>query len=210
MRLYYHAGACSTSNLIALEEAELSYEAIPVDLSDPHSPATAHVKELNAMAQLPVLVLDDGTVLTQNVAILPYIADLAPEKSLFPPRGRLERVQAESWLSFIAADLHTAFATEYAWTLIWDRNSPEWENAQQFWMQRLDRRLKVLDDRLAHHDFIAGSSFTVIDAYALIVLNWAEPTGFSISSYENIMRYLKRLNERPAVQRVMKREGLSG
>ena len=209
MKLYYHAGACSTSNLIALEEAELSYEAIPVDLTDSLSPITARVKKLNPMVQLPILELDDGTALTQNVAILPYIADLAPEKSLFPPQGRFERVQAESWLSFIAADLHTAFATEYAWTLIWEKNSPEWEKAHSFWMQRLDRRLKVLDERLTRHDFIAGAGFTVIDAYALIVLNWAQPTGFSLSSYENIVRYLKRLNARPAIQRVMKREGLS-
>lgn len=104
--LYYHRGACSTSNHFALEEAGVDYQAIEVHLDRKDDPIAIKVRELNPMAMTPVLVLEDGTVLTQNAATLAYIADLVPEKKLLPPRNTIERAQAESWLSFIASDLH--------------------------------------------------------------------------------------------------------
>src|SRR5690606_30602591 len=104
--LYYHRGACSTSNHFALEEAGVKYHAIEVHLDRPDDPIAIKVRELNPMAMTPVLVLADGTVLTQNAATLAYIADLVPEKKLLPARNTIDRAQAEGWLSFIASDLH--------------------------------------------------------------------------------------------------------
>lgn len=104
--LYYHRGACSTSNHFALEEAGIDYQAIEVHLDRLDDPIAIKVRELNPMAMTPVLVLEDGTVLTQNAATLAYIADLVPEKKLLPARSSIDRVQAEGWLSFVSSDLH--------------------------------------------------------------------------------------------------------
>ena len=88
--LYYHVGACSTANHFALEEAGVEYEAIPVNLRALDDPLAIKVRALNPMAQTPTIILDDGMVLTQNAATLPFIADLAPEKRLFPSAGTTE------------------------------------------------------------------------------------------------------------------------
>lgn len=86
--LYYHRGACSTSNHFALEEAGIDYQAIEVHLDRLDDPIAIKVRELNPMAMTPVLVLEDGTVLTQNAATLAYIADLVPEKNYFLPEAQ--------------------------------------------------------------------------------------------------------------------------
>lgn len=135
--LYYHRGACSTSNHFALEEAGVEYEAIEVDLKVLDDPLVIKVRALNPMAQTPVLVLADGQVLTQNAAILPFIADLAPEKELLPRQGTIERAHAESWLAFIASDLHPIIM-EYAYASLPD-NDADRAKSRRLYEDRVER-----------------------------------------------------------------------
>lgn len=203
--LYYHRGACSTSNHFALEEAGVDYEAIEVHLDRLDDPIAVKVRTLNPMAMTPVLVLDDDTVLTQNAATLAYIADLAPEKKLLPARGTIERAQADSWMSFVASDLHPTII-EYIYKALPETEDQK-EKTQAFYDKRVTRRLKVLDDRLADRDFILGDQYSVIDGYALVVLNWSVPAQISLEAYPNIKRYMARIEARPIIQHVRALEG---
>lgn len=203
--LYYHRGACSTSNHFALEEAGVNYQAIEVHLDRTDDPLAIKVRELNPMAMTPVLVLEDGTVLTQNAATLAYIADLVPEKKLLPARNTIERAQAESWLSFIASDLHPTII-EYIYKAL-PATDEEKSKIRGLYEKRVARRLKVLEDRLADRDHILGDQYSVIDAYALIVLNWSVPARVDMDPYPNIRAYMERLEARPAIRRVREAEG---
>lgn len=203
--LYYHRGACSTSNHFALEEAGVEYEAVEVDLAALDDSLAIKVRALNPMAQTPVLVLDDGQVLTQNAATLSFIADLAPRKALLPERGTIERAQAESWLAFIASDLHPTII-EYVYpSLLAD--AADRAKSRRFYEGRVDRRLTILEDRFASEDFVLGNQYSVIDGYTLIVLGWSEPARLSLEAYPNIRNYMARVEARPAVQRVRQIEG---
>ena len=203
--LYYHRGACSTSNHFALEETGVEYEAIEVDLAARDDPLAIEVRALNPMAQTPVLVLDDGQVLTQNAATLPFIADLAPQQALMPPRGTVERAQAESWLAFIASDLHPTII-EYPYASLPDSEADQ-ANVRKFFQDRVGRRFKVLEDRLASGNFILGDRYSVIDGYALVVLKWSQPAKLSLEGYPNIQAYMSRIEARPAVRHVREVEG---
>ena len=203
--LYYHRGACSTSNHFALEEAGVDYRAIEVHLDRLDDPIATRVRELNPMAMTPVLVLEDGTVLTQNAATLAYIADLVPEKKLLPARNTIDRAQAESWLSFIASDLHPTII-EYIYKAL-PATEEEKEKTKALYDKRVARRLKVLEDRLAERDYILGDQYSVIDGYALIVLNWSVPAQVALDPYPNIRAYMERLEARPAIRRVREAEG---
>jgi glutathione S-transferase len=203
--LYYHVGACSTSNHFALEEVGVEYEAIPVNLRALDDPLTSKVRALNPMAQTPTLVLDDGTVLTQNAATLPFIADLAPEKKLLPARGTIERALAESWLSFIASDLHPRLV-EISWVKSEEDDAVK-ARLRKLYEARVARPLKVLEDRLAGRDFILGDQYSVIDGYALIALGWSVPAALSLEAYPNILAFMERVEARPVIQRVRKLEG---
>src|SRR5437870_2124852 len=103
MKLYYSAGSCSTSCHISLEESGLKHEAIGIDWDNQSDPNIALVTKLNPLGTLPVMVVENGKTLTQNIAIHTYVADLAPHSNLLPPSGTFERAEAMQWLSFVAS-----------------------------------------------------------------------------------------------------------
>lgn len=202
--LYYHVGACSTANHFALEEVGVEYEAIPVNLKALDDPLAMKVRALNPMAMTPTIVLDDGTVLTQNAATLPFIADLVPGK-LFPARGTVERVQAESWLAFIASDLHPRIVEVY-W--VWSEDDEAIQaRLRKTYEERVERPLKVFEDRLADRDFILGDQYSVVDGYALVALGWSVPSELSLDPYPNILAFMQRVEDRPVIQHVRQLEG---
>ncbi len=206
MKLFYSAGSCSTSCHITLEESGLKYEATEVDWDKPG--ATEEVAQLNPLGTLPVLKTDNGTTLTQNIAIHTHIADQAPEKGLLPPTGTLERATVMNWLSFVCSDLHKAFSPLFAL----ERISPDKnvQHAVRTWATgEVKGYLSFLDKNLTGKDYLTGKTFTVADAYAFVVVNWTQWVGISIEEYKNLKIYLARVAERPAVKKVWKEEGLA-
>jgi glutathione S-transferase len=203
--LYYHRGACSTANHFALEEAGVDYEAIEVDLKAQDDPLAIKVRALNPMAMTPVIVLDDGTVLTQNTATLPFIADLAPEKNLFPARGSAERNQAERWLGFVASDLHPRMVEVY-W--VWaEAEEAARTRLRKYYEDRVALPLKILEDHLAEKDFILGDRYSVIDGYAVVALGWSVPCQVSLDPYPNIRAFIERVEARSVIRHVRRIEG---
>lgn len=202
--LYYHVGACSTANHIALEETGVEYEAISVDLKAETDPVAIRVRALNPMAMTPTIVLDDGRVLTQNVATLPFIADLVPGK-LFPARDTSDRIEAEQWLGFIASDLHPRMVEVY-W--VWsEKDEAVRSRLRKYYEARVALPLKVLENRLDGRNFILGDQYSVIDAYALVALGWSVPCGLSLDPYPNVRAFIERVEARPVVRRVRELEG---
>jgi glutathione S-transferase len=101
MKLYYFAAACSQASNIALREAGLKFELVKVDRHTNKAADGLDFKEVNPKGYVPALTLDSGEVLTENVAVLQYIADRNPASKLAPPAGTLERYRLMEWLSFI-------------------------------------------------------------------------------------------------------------
>src|SRR6476659_9820220 len=107
LRLFYAPNACSLSPHIALREAGLPFALERVDfmrnkrLADGRS-----LGDVNPKGCVPALLLEDGQLLTEGVAIVQYIADRAPEKALAPAPTTFERVRLQEWLNFIAMDIH--------------------------------------------------------------------------------------------------------
>ncbi|HVY60504.1 MAG TPA: glutathione S-transferase family protein, partial [Planctomycetota bacterium] len=206
MKLYYSAGSCSTSCHITLEEAGLRYEAIEVDWDKPGD-LTKLVAELNPLGTLPVFHTDDGKQLDQNIAIHVYAADRAPAKNLLPPAGTLERAQALNWLSFVAADLHKAIGGMFSIPSISEDKGVQ--AAVRTWMAgRANDHLQYVEQKLGGNDYLMGKQFTPADAYAFVVINWTKYLDIPLAPYKNIQAYLGRIAARPAVQRVLKAEGL--
>src|SRR6185437_4251773 len=110
MKLYYMEGACSLAPHLVLEELGIPYETqlLSRDRGDLDKP---EFLKLNPMGAVPVLVLEDGNPLPENVAILPYLADLGASrgKKLIPAPGSPERVRCMEWIGFLATDVHKSF-----------------------------------------------------------------------------------------------------
>ncbi|MBS0506268.1 MAG: glutathione transferase GstA [Proteobacteria bacterium] len=200
MKLYYSPGACSLSPHIVLHEAGLAYEAVLASTKTHKLPDGTDFYTINPLGYVPVLELDDGTRLREGPAIVQYLADQAPQKSLAPANGTLGRYRLQEWLNFIATEIHKGFGPLFA------PNTPEVYKPMV--LERLRARLQWLDGELAGKQYLMGEQFCVADAYLFTVSNWAQYVGLDISHLKNLVAYRERIAARPAVQTAMKAEGL--
>ena len=152
MELYFAPLACSMSARIALNEAGAASNLIEVDTQAGRIVATGEdYRAVNPLGYVPALKLDDGTVLTENSAILQYIADHYPEAQLAPPASdRVGRAKLRQWLSFIGAELHKGLMTP----LLGDKTPAE---VKAWTLNKYAPRLAYLDAQLKDREFSARS-----------------------------------------------------
>ena len=92
MKLYYKPFACSLTQHILLIASKLDFDIERVDLKTKKTEHNHNFYDINPRGQVPTLVLNDGTVLTENIAIAQYIADSAPDAKLIAPVGKPEQI----------------------------------------------------------------------------------------------------------------------
>jgi glutathione S-transferase len=197
MKLYYRSGACSLASAISLLEAGLKFELVKVDRHTQKTADGLDFNQVNPKGYVPVLRLDDGEVLTENVAVLQYIADRNPAAKLAPPFGTMERYRLVEWLAFINSEVHKAFSP------LFRKDAPE--EIKQYTRKNLAPRLEYLQRILANRNFLMGEQFTVADAYLFTVLSWSVYVEVDIGP---LKRYVERIGARPHVIEAMKAEGL--
>lgn len=190
MKLYYFPGACSLAVNIALREAGIDFELVRVDLATQMAGDGSKYRSVNPKGYVPALRLDDGRVLTENVAILQYVADLKPQSHLAPPAGTFERYRLMEWLSFINSELHKGFSPLFA------DHAPE--ALRTFVLDRLFKRFDYLQSVL-QSPFVLNGQFTVADAYLFTVLGWAAEVGVRLERWPALTRYQQHIGERPWV-----------
>lgn len=201
MKLYYLPGACSLSIRIALNELNLPFEGIKVDVRTGKTEAGADYRAINPKGYVPALELDDGTVITENPAILQYLADQHPAAGLAPAPGSIERVRLQEALNFISAELHKAFSPYFG---------PALEGEEKAKVEaKVNRRISDVERVLADdRPFLLGERFSVADAYLFVVLNWSNVVGVNLDDWPKVAAFLSRVAERPAVHQSLVQEGL--
>ena len=201
MKLYYLTGACSLASNIALRDAGLKFELVKVDRNTRKAADGLDFNEVNPKGYVPVLTLDNGEVLTENVAVLQYIADRNPGAKLAPAAGTMERYRLMEWLSFINSEIHKSFSP------LFNPGMPE--EGKQIYRDRLANRFGFVNGELAGKDYVMGDHFTVADAYLYTVTRWAKPMAIDLTGFPNLVAFLERVSARPAVQEALKHEKLS-
>lgn len=200
MKLFLKPGACSLASHIVLEEIGRPYETEAVDLAKKLTASGADFWAINPKGYVPALLLDDGDLLTEGPAILQYLADLAPELNLAPANGSKARYQLQSWLAFIATEVHKNFTPFFN-----PAATPEMKEQAR---ANLQRRLGYVNDQLAGGDFLMGSTYSVADAYLFTVVGWAKYIQLDLSAWPHLIAFQARVAARPATQRALKAEGL--
>ncbi|MGE5514847.1 MAG: glutathione transferase GstA [Bacteroidota bacterium] len=200
MKLFYSPGACSLAAHMVAYEAGLALDLVKVDLSSHKTETGEDFFAINSKGYVPALRLADGAVLTENQAVLPYLADQAPQSGLMPAAGGLERYRVQEWLGFIGTELHKNFGP------LW--NPAAAEAAKDAARAMLAKRFAWLDAQLADRAYLMGETFTVADCYAFVVLAWTGYHKLDMTPYPNLRAYQARIGARPAVQRALADEGL--
>lgn len=194
MRLYFSPLSCSLACSITAAEAGVSIEREQVDLR--RKKLKRHGTNYLTIApkgQVPALLIDDGSLLTEVASVLLYLADRAPESGLAPREGTLDRYRVVEALSFVGTELH-----KHGFYPIFAPDSPP-EAKRHATETSLPRKLALLEERLRGRDFLVGASFTVADAYLVTVLNWTHFAPVSLAAYPELSRYLALHLARPKV-----------
>jgi glutathione S-transferase len=199
MDLYFSPLACSLASRIALYEADADADARFIEV-DPKTKRTMTGDDYRAIYPLglvPLIRLDDGSLLSENAAVLQYVAARYPGADL-GGRDDLERARLQQWLCFIGTELHKALFIP-----LFDQGLSEDAKARA--RDKSESRFAFLDNHLRGRDFLLDR-FTVADAYLYTVLNWTGSTKVDLTPWPAIAAYHKRMQARPSIAKAFKEE----
>ena len=193
MKLYFAPGACSLADHISLHEAGLAFEHVKVDLKAKKTADGADFTTINPKGYVPALTLDSGETVTENIAILDWIAHQAPA---LKPKGELGHTRLLETLGYISTEVHKSFAPFFQ-----GASDEEKKKAGD----KITKRLSLLADHI-DGDYLFGSDFSVADAYLFVMLMWAKKNELSLP--EPLPAYFERVKARPSVAKAFEHEGL--
>ncbi len=202
MKLYTKPGACSLADHIVLRWTGTSFELQVMDATSLKSPAYL---KLNPAGAVPVLEVDDW-VLTQNAAILGYLADTFPDTGLGGDGTAKGRAEINRWLAFLNADLHPAFHPIFGSTRYLGDDALI-ETSKQVARTKLRGLFERLEAQLAGRDWLTGTR-SIVDPYLFVTLRWAKGTQVDLGGLDNLERFFQRMQADPAVQAALQAEGL--
>ncbi|MDP6536908.1 MAG: glutathione S-transferase family protein [Gammaproteobacteria bacterium] len=203
MKLYGMEQSRSFRCLWALEEAGIEYEYVPVKLrtvaEDPDSAQNPRYLAVNVQGKVPTLVNDD-LVLTESVAILYYIARLAPESGLLPNASMNVYAQLDEMVCFVLAELEQPLWSKgkHTFALPEEQRIPQLLETAKF---EFAKAVNTLDHLLGDGEFAIADSFTLVDILLAQTFNWAIRFEFDVP--EKYIELRNRHYERPAAKRAM-------
>ena len=201
MKLYFAPGACSLAVHIALRETGTAFDPVQVDAVTHTLADGSNFFDVSARGYVPLLEFDDGSRHTETAALLQYVADLDPAQALIGMQGSARRLAVLEWLAFTSTELHKNFSP---W--LWHKQTADSTRAAV--KERLAARFNELDGHFATQEHLAGA-FSVADAYAFTIVNWANFLALPLTPYPQLHAYLKRVAARPHLQAALRAEGLS-
>jgi glutathione S-transferase len=197
MQLYFSPMACSMATRISLYET--GTDAVYVEV-DPETKLTMDGRDfraVNPLGLVPTIQTDDGEVLTENAAILQYVAERFPGADL-APAGGLERARLQQWLCFIGTELHKGLFAP-----LLDAKAPA--EVKRYALGKAAPRLDMVARHLADRAYLLDR-FSVADAYLFTVLCWLVVTPLRLGDWPALAAYCARLSQRPAVARALHEE----
>lgn len=203
MKLYYLPGACSLATHILLEWIGNPYETRKLSRDELKSDEYLEINPAGAVPALDV----DGWFLTQNTAILSWLADSFPETALGGDGTEKSRAEINRWLGFLNSDMHPAFKPLFG-TTAYLEDEAIIEQTKQHARKTLRKLFERVDRQLADKDWLVGSR-SIADPYLFVMLRWAESTAVDVANLDNLARFGERMREDPGVARALRDEGLS-
>lgn len=197
MKLYFTPGSCALADHIVLAWIGKPYETKKVSREERAEPA---FRKLNPAGAVPVYE-EDGWLLTQNGAILNYLADKFPEARLGGDGTAKSRAEVNRWLAFINSDVHPAFKPMFG-SAAFLEDPALIEKAKANARTNLRAMFERLDAQLAGRDWLVGTR-SIADPYLFVTLRWAKSQGVDMSGLDNLARFMKQMNDDAGVRKAL-------
>jgi glutathione S-transferase len=202
LTLYYSPGACSLAPHIALEETGATYALQLVSIPRGAQQAPEYLN-VNPRGKIPALRTDE-CVLTENVAILTYIARTFPQSRLLP-EDPIDMARCISHMAWLSNTLHPVFS-HIVRPGRFATDEAAHANLKATGRDNAWRLLQELDVLLAGKEWVLGSCYSVADPYTLVIYGWGKGHGMPVEQLANYTAFKNRMLQRPAVRRVLERE----
>ncbi len=202
LTLYYSPGACSMASHIGLEEAGAEYESQPVLLAKGEHKTEAYLK-INPRGKVPALKTEDG-VLTENTAILTYIARRYPAANLLP-KDALGEARCISTMAWLSNTVHPCFTHVFRPERFTSEESAQ-AGIKETGKRSFFANLQEIDGLLAGKEWLQGAQFTTCDPYALVFYSWGTRIDLPMKELKNYTDWKDRMLKRPAVRKILERE----
>lgn len=192
MIFYFSPGACSMASHIALIEGNVAHEAVKVDLRKHQTETGEDFYAISPRGYVPAIDTDEFGLLTENPAVLTYLADKTGTLPTGAPFYRLLE-----WIGFIGTEIHGGYHPLFG---------GDTEDRQAKAKEALAKKYSLTVQMMDGRNWLVGDKPTVADNYLFVTLLWANKFGVELP--EALADFRKRNLARPAVQEAMKREGL--
>ncbi|MBB5571800.1 MULTISPECIES: glutathione S-transferase family protein [Rhizobium] len=203
LNLYFAPGSCALASLIALEESGLAYEPRRLNFANGEQRSPDYLA-INPKGRVPALVTDKG-VITENVAILAYVAQIAPAARLAPLDDPFDFARMQAFNSYLASTVHVNHAHKgrgYRWTD--DEAAIEAMKAKV--PQNMGECFTLIEEKMLEGPWVMGEQYTVADGYLFTLTNWLPGDSVDPTRFEKVSAHHARMLERPAVQRAIAAE----
>ena len=198
MDLYFSPLSCSMATRISLYETGDSANFLEVDPKTKRLGDGSDYLAIYSLGLVPSLRTDDGQLLTENAAILQYVADRHPQSGL-APTDSAERTRLHQWLCFIGTELHKGLFVP-----VLDKKAPP--EVKTYVLGKNLSRLDYLENYLKGREFLLDH-FSVADAYLVTVINWTMATPpIELAKWPTVKAYYERLRARPSVAKAVAEE----
>lgn len=192
MKFYYSPGACSLASHIALVEGAIAHEAVKVNLATHTTEDGTDFYSISPRGYVPAIETDEFGLLTENPAVLIFLAERMHGLPSGEPLYRLLE-----WVGFVGTEIHGGYRP------LFGRDS---EDRQAKAKETLARKYRLTAELMDGRDWLVGEGPTVADNYLFVTLLWAGK--FRVDLPDEMGAFRKRNLARPSVQEAMKREGL--
>lgn len=198
MELYFSPLSCSLATRIALYEigAEATFTEV-----DPKTKLTTtgnvDFRTIYPLGLVPTLRTDEGDLLTENAAILQWVAERFPDAHL-APTDPIGKARLRQWLCYVGTELHKALFVP-----LLDPKAPA--EVKTYALAKASSRLGWVAKHLEGRETLLDR-FSVADGYLFAVLNWATVTPVDLAAFPSLVAYMKGLHARASVARAFSEE----
>lgn len=196
-------GASSFPAHVVIRELALPIDVVLLRLG----PGGDDLKALTPHGRIPALRFADGTVIGENSAILPFLADLIPGTALFAPAGSVERAQIQSWIGYINSEIHGATQRVGNRPHLYSDDPAAHEGIRKAARQRLREAYEPIERHLTGTEWLTGGRFTIADAYLGVFVSYLPHFGEALAGLDALTRFSQRFEARDSVRAARAFEG---
>lgn len=204
MKLFYAPNTCALASHIALEEAGAEFTLVRLDFRANEQRQPDYLA-INPKGRVPALATDRG-VLTENVAILAFIAQRYPDARLAPLHDPFGFAEAQAFNSYLASTVHVAHAhgrRGYRWA----DNQSSFDDMKRKLPESMGACFELIERKMFRGPWVMGEAYTICDPYLFTIAEWLEGDGVDPARFPKVQDHRRRMYERPAVKRALAEEG---